>query len=61
MNVLNLLDWYCQAWVNCRTLEASVPAFRGLCKSFENHSSLWKHYFSVSIEDVYFIHFMLMF
>jgi len=32
-----------------------VSALRGLCKSLEKHGSLWKQYFSVSIEDVCFI------
>ena len=48
-------DDACQVWLNCKMLEASVPAFRGLCKSFEKHGSLWQQYFSVSTEDVCFI------
>ena len=32
-----------------------MPAFHGLCNSLVKHSSLWKQYFSVSSDDLYFM------
>jgi len=49
-----IAEFACQALLNCRRLEVLLPAFRGLCKSLEEHSSQWKQYFSVRTWDLYF-------